>query len=653
MAVFEAVANAIQAVDEAKEQTPGRIDVQILRRVASDAKHVGKVVGFRIVDHGVGFTDENYGSFKCSDTTRKRSSGGRGVGRLAWLKVFRSVRVDSEYDLPSGQRGRRSFLFSLDGITPVDPQPVGHRGTVITLTDPESPYAESLQTTPERLAHVLVEHSLLSRLDATAPPIYVIDQGEDTISLRDYLNEHFLSERQTTPFEIEGIKFSQVHLLIRARKNSVHLIHLCAAKRSVKQKRLSEQLPELTGPLEHPDDDKPIVYAGYVTSNLLDQRVYQDRDDFWLGQAYAEDGTDSPRLVIISQDDIEVKAGEKAAAFLEPLLVPYRASRMAEITKFVQEEAPQFRHIVARHPQRAIAVKGGTSKLNMYQHLSRIEFEHDKDVEGRVGDALATIDSSKTAEEHSAEVEKLLAEVSEGAQAKLAKYVLYRRAVINILEKHQALGDAGRHQLEKTVHQTVFPMGHTSDTAPPTLWNLWLIDERLAFHRFLASDIPLNELREIILTEHRDRPDIAVFNRAMGFTDSNESPFGSIVLVDFKRPSRRQYQADEKHEDPVLQVTDYMRKLLAGQAVKPDGSSLRVLKGTPFYAYVIADLTPPLIELLEGRGFLEMPDKRGYFQYNPAYCAYIEVMEYDKLIQDAKKRNSAFFAALSVAAVSR
>jgi len=324
MAVFEAVANAVQAVDEAKEQTPGRIDVQILRRQpASDAKHAGRVIGFRVKDHGVGFTEENYGSFKCSDTMRKRSLGGRGVGRLTWLKVFRSVRIDSEYDIPSSERGCRIFLFNLDGVTPVEFQHVGYRGTVITLTDPEPPYAESLQTTSERLAHLLVEHCLLSLLDASAPPIYVIDEGKGTISLRDYLNEHFLSERQTSPFDIQGIKFSQVHLLIRARKNSVHLIHLCAAKRSVKQKRLSEQLPELTGPLKHPDDDNPVVYAGYVTSGLLDQRVYQDRDDFWLGQVYAVDGTDSPPVVIISQDDIEARASENAASFLEPLLVPY------------------------------------------------------------------------------------------------------------------------------------------------------------------------------------------------------------------------------------------------------------------------------------------------------------------------------------------
>ncbi len=652
MAVFEAVANAIQAVDEAKETRPGRIDIRVLRSpVDSESTHRGKVVGFRIEDHGVGFTDDNYAAFRKSDTTRKRQLGGRGVGRLTWLRVFRSVRIDSEYDDPSGQKHQRSFNFDINGVTPVEVEAVGHRGTVITLRNPHPTYADSLQKKSERLAESLVQHCLLSLLDRSCPPIYISDEGEDSIALKQYFTDRFLSQRQTSEFEISGLKFSQVHLLTRARKNSVHLVHLCAAKRSVKHKRLSDEVPELTGPLKHVDEDQPVVYAGYVTSELLDERVYQDRDDFWLGQVYANDGTDSPPLVTISRDDVERAACSRAVSFLKPLLEPYRAERTEEVSRFVQQEAPQFRYILSKHPQRAIAIKAGASKVDMYQHLSKLEFEHDSDVESRIGDALTTIDSSKSAEEHATEIESLLAEISEGAQAKLAKYVLYRRAVISILERHQSLTDDGRHQLEKAVHQTVFPMGRTSDTAPPMSGNLWLIDERLAFHRFLASDLPLRDLKEVISTESRDRPDLAIFNRPMGFTESSDHPFGSIVLVDFKRPSRRQYKADEKHEDPVLQVTEYMRKILAGEAIAADGSLLRVPQGTPFYAYVIADLSPPLIDLLASRGFLETPDKGGYFQYNAAYCAYIEVVEYRKLIEDAKKRNKAFFAALGVAPV--
>ncbi len=648
MAVFEAVANAIQAVEEANDRTPGRIDVQIIRAtLPSNSSSPGRVVGFRIMDHGIGFNDENYRSFKKSDTTRKRVLGGRGVGRLAWLLVFDTIRVDSEYESFDGIRKGRSFSLSLDGVTPVEPIQIGHRGTIVTLTNPNTEYTDSLQTTADRLAGVLVEHCLLYILDAKSPPIYVVDPGEKTILLRDFLEENFLSKRTTTTFEISGYKFTQIHLLRNAKRNSVHLIHLCAAKRTVKKKRLSDEIPELTGSLHDQSDNRPVVYAGYVVSDLLDARVHPGRDEFWLGQAYAIDGTDAPPLTTITQADIEAQACKNATEFLQPLLGPYREERRATIDSFVRQEAPQFRYIVKKYPERSIAIKANATKLDMYQHLSRIEFEHDKDTESKIGDAIATIDDSKTARDHADEIESLLATVSEGARAKLAKYVLYRRAVINILEKHQGLGEDGQYALEKTVHQTVFPMRRTSDETPYHLWNLWLIDERLAFHRFLASDIGLNDLREVIQTGERDRPDLAIFNRPMGFAESEDVPFGSIVLVDFKRPARKQYAPDEKHEDPVSQVMEYVKKILAGNAVRRDGSILRVPPGTPFYVYVIADLLPPMIDLLKMRSFLELPDKEGYFHYNPAYCAYIEVMPYAKLIADAKKRNRAFFEALN------
>ena len=45
----------------------------------------------------------------------------------------------------------------------------------------------------------------------------------------------------------------------------------------------------------------------------------------------------------------------------------------------------------------------------------------------------------------------------------------------------------------------------------------------------------------------------------------------------------------------------------------------------------------------EGRGLTEMQDKEGYFGFNPAYGAYVEVISYDKLLKNAKQRNRALF----------
>lgn len=64
------------------------------------------------VDNGIGFTDENYKSFKTPDSRLKEARGGKGVGRLAWLKVFNYIGIDSTYS-NGVEWKRRRFDFRL------------------------------------------------------------------------------------------------------------------------------------------------------------------------------------------------------------------------------------------------------------------------------------------------------------------------------------------------------------------------------------------------------------------------------------------------------------------------------------------------------------------------------------------------------------
>ena len=42
------------------------------------------------------------------------------------------------------------------------------------------------------------------------------------------------------------------------------------------------------------------------------------------------------------------------------------------------------------------------------------------------------------------------------------------------------------------------------------------------------------------------------------------------------------------------------------------------------------------------------PDGSGYFGYNEAYRVWVEVWSYDRVIDDAKKRNEVFFTQLGL-----
>ena len=66
------------------------------------------------------------------------------------------------------------------------------------------------------------------------------------------------------------------------------------------------------------------------------------------------------------------------------------------------------------------------------------------------------------------------------------------------------------------------------------------------------------------------------------------------------------------------------------------------------FCYSIASLSPSLREHLENVGFTKGPDGQSYFGYNPPRHAFIEVSSYSKVLQDALKRNKAFFHKLGL-----
>lgn len=175
--------------------------------------------------------------------------------------------------------------------------------------------------------------------------------------------------------------------------------------------------------------------------------------------------------------------------------------------------------------------------------------------------------------------------------------------------------------------------------------DLWVVDERLAYHTHLASDMPMSRLRAVDVVD-RDQPDLVVFNTPRAFADT-KSPYQSVVIVEFKRPERNEYPP--KEENPVEQVLRYVRKIKEGQAKDRDRRTINV-GAIPFYAYILCSLTPRMRAIAEDHDFVRTPDNEGYFKYHQSQGCYIEIVSYDKVLNDAKKRNRAFFERLQIPA---
>ena len=70
-----------------------------------------------ITDNGIGFVSHNYESFCTSDSDYKVEIGGKGVGRINWLKAFEVAYISSVFE-EDNKRYQRLFSFNIEEEIP-------------------------------------------------------------------------------------------------------------------------------------------------------------------------------------------------------------------------------------------------------------------------------------------------------------------------------------------------------------------------------------------------------------------------------------------------------------------------------------------------------------------------------------------------------
>ena len=117
------------------------------------------------------------------------------------------------------------------------------------------------------------------------------------------------------------------------------------------------------------------------------------------------------------------------------------------------------------------------------------------------------------------------------------------------------------------------------------------------------------------------------------------------MIVEFKRPMRNDF---DEEENPFVQVLEYITDLRSKKAKTPKGRIIVINDQTPFYCYIVCDSCSTLEKQARVSNLLQTPDGGGFFGFNPNYNAYIEVISYDKMVSDAKKRNAVLFDKLGL-----
>ncbi len=162
------------------------------------------------------------------------------------------------------------------------------------------------------------------------------------------------------------------------------------------------------------------------------------------------------------------------------------------------------------------------------------------------------------------------------------------------------------------------------------------------FSSYVSSDRILNR-------DSGDRPDLLIYNNQVAFRGENELS-NPITIFEFKKPSRDDFVNPGAKEDPVQQLVRYVNTIRDGKYLTPEGRKINVDLNTPFYGYIICDLTPKVERWLEReKDFKPMPDRLGWFHWMDNINLYVEVISWDKVVKDANMRNRIFFNKLGLA----
>jgi len=317
------------------------------------------------------------------------------------------------------------------------------------------------------------------------------------------------------------------------------------------------------------------------------------------------------------------------------------------LTDFVHSKAPKYRPILDHISEKEKIVDPNITdkELDIKLHLLLMAFETELLADGH--DLMVPNGLKK--EDYNKRIDKYLSKASDLKRSDLANYVAHRKVILDILNYAIQKGKDGKYSKEEVLHKLIMPMQKVSDEVRFEDSNLWLVDERLAFHNYLASDKTINSM-PITDSKSNKEPDILglnVYDNPLLVNDGDSLPLGTITVVEIKRPMRNDAKAGEE-KDPIEQALNYLNRVREGNAVTAAGRPIPDSKHIPGFCYVICDITPTIKERCDFLDLRITSDKMGYFGHHKRYNSYIEVISFDRLSNMARERNKAFFDKLGL-----
>ncbi|MBU3035472.1 ATP-binding protein [Tritonibacter mobilis] len=477
--IREAITNSIHA-----KATDIKVNLRFSERQGEIFNHVSERVvleGISIEDDGEGFTRDNVNYFDEICTSHKDRIGGKGVGRLSYLKYANKVHVKSQLEDELVE-----FPYTPDfNVSDVKRcAQSGPRLTVITLTD----LKEQINTHVRNLVASLCDDlRLLVFLKYQAGQSITItfhhNSGQPFDETHQLVGRDIKTERTRT-FEVNSEIFD-CYMFKDLPPSKGIVAMLCADELCIEEYTISKRFDICR-------------YQISITSPYFNMRSNIERKRLEIPK-------DADLVSPISRDELMRRIHHECMEMINE-------ADEGEIEKFKSGNVERLKKF---YPFIDVSSLGGNAALLDADEIVRSYRVQQSRREDQLVDAIQQ------------GIQPSWDDVSHLASDDLARFIVHRALVIDSLSKMP--NDAA----EEVIHRSILPK--RSDGSDIRENNIWLIDDKFLSYSSIFSDEALSkillEVNQKVERDQKRKPDVAAFFSK----DDMDSP-NKLVIVEFKKP---------------------------------------------------------------------------------------------------------------------
>ena len=167
-------------------------------------------------------------------------------------------------------------------------------------------------------------------------------------------------------------------------------------------------------------------------------------------------------------------------------VVVRQEKKRERVQSYVDDEAPWHKHILDKIDLSEMPYNPSNedieSRLQKEKYVQEIQIKRD----------ITKLLTEGNLESLHDTVAKVVEKITGTSKNDLIHYIALRRNILDLFDKSLQVEEDGSYASEGVVHDIIFPRKGDSDITSFKDHNLWIIDERLNFTKYVSSDLPLN-----------------------------------------------------------------------------------------------------------------------------------------------------------------